>query len=72
MLALVSSCNCCIPLSLSLSLSLKVENSQRLVECLQEDLASSQGRCDGLQQAVSSWGMHFERSKCLELVASGH
>lgn len=31
----------------------QVENGLRLVEGLQEDLASSKGRCDGLQQVVS-------------------
>ena len=29
-----------------------MEHSQQLVESLQEDLASSKGRCDGLEQAV--------------------
>lgn len=38
--------------SLSFAL-LQVEQRQQLVESLQENLASSQGLCDGLQHEVS-------------------
>ena len=40
-----------------------MDNNQRLVECLQEDLAASKGRCDGLQQAVSGGGREWGAGK---------